>query len=75
MPASVIDRAREVLAALEAAARDGASKRSPAPPQLPLLATATPSEVEAALAELDLDALTPLQALTRLYELKAKLKE
>jgi DNA mismatch repair protein MutS len=74
MPAPVIDRAREVLAALEAAARDGPTARSPAP-QLPLLATATPSEVEAALAELDLDALTPLQALTRLYELKAKLRE
>jgi DNA mismatch repair protein MutS len=75
MPAPVIDRAREVLTALEEAARDGPSKRPLAPPQLPLLATATPSEVEAALAELDLDALTPLQALTRLYELKAKLRE
>jgi hypothetical protein len=40
-----------------------------------LLATQTPSEVEAALTDLDLDALTPLQALTRLYELKAKLRE
>jgi DNA mismatch repair protein MutS len=75
MPAPVIDRAREVLSALETAARDGASKRKPVAPQLPLLATQTPSEVETALAELDLDALTPLQALTRLYELKAKLRE
>jgi DNA mismatch repair protein MutS len=74
MPAPVIDRAREVLAALEAAARDGPQRRTSAP-QLPLLAAGTPSEVEAALAELDLDALTPLQALTRLYELKAKLRE
>jgi DNA mismatch repair protein MutS len=75
MPAPVIDRAREVLAALEAAAKDGTSKRRAMAPQLPLLGAQTPSEVEAALAELDLDALTPLQALTRLYELKAKLKE
>jgi DNA mismatch repair protein MutS len=75
MPAPVIDRAREVLAALEAAAKDGTSKRKAVAPQLPLLASQTPSEVEAALAELDLDSLTPLQALTRLYELKAKLKE
>jgi DNA mismatch repair protein MutS len=74
MPAPVVDRAREVLAALEAAAKDGPQRRASAP-QLPLLAAGTPSEVEAALAELDLDALTPLQALTRLYELKAKLRE
>jgi hypothetical protein len=32
------------------------------------------SAVEAALAALDLDGLTPLQALNRLYELKAKLR-
>jgi DNA mismatch repair protein MutS len=75
MPAPVIERAREVLAALEASAKDGASKRRAVAPQLPLLASQAPSEVEAALAELDLDALTPLQALTRLYELKAKLRE
>ncbi len=75
MPAPVIERAREVLAALEAAAKDGATKRRPAAPQLALLASQGPSEVEAALAELDLDALTPLQALTRLYELKARLRE
>ena len=75
MPAPVIERAREVLAALEETAHEGPSKRGAAVPQLPLLATMTPSEVEAALAELDLDALTPLQALTRLYELKAKLRE
>jgi DNA mismatch repair protein MutS len=74
MPAPVIERAREVLAALEAAAKDG-PKHKAAAPQLPLMAAQTPSEVEAALTELDLDALTPLQALTRLYELKAKLRE
>ncbi len=75
MPAPVIERAREVLAALEETAQAGPSKRASAVPQLPLLATAAPSEVETALADLDLDALTPLQALTRLYELKAKLRE
>jgi len=73
MPAPVIERAREVLTALEETAREGAGQRSASVPQLPLLAAPTPSEVEAALAELDLDAMTPLQALTRLYELKAKL--
>jgi hypothetical protein len=34
-----------------------------------------PSAVEAALAEIDPDALTPLQALTKLYELRAKLRK
>jgi DNA mismatch repair protein MutS len=75
MPAPVIERAREVLTALEAAAKDGASRRKAPPPQLPLLGAQAPSEVEAVLAEMDLDALTPLQALNRLYELRAKLRE
>ncbi len=75
MPAPVIERAREVLKTLEDAARNGASKRRAAPvPQLSLLDTPAPSEVEAELAQIDPDSLTPLQALTRLYELKAKLR-
>jgi DNA mismatch repair protein MutS len=74
MPAPVVGRAREVLASLEAAARNGASarKRAEAPQaQLPL-AAAAPSGVEEDLAAIDVDGLTPLQALTKLYELKAK---
>jgi hypothetical protein len=39
-----------------------------------LLGAPVASAVEAALAALDLDGLTPLQALNRLYELKAKLR-
>ncbi|HLF72013.1 MAG TPA: DNA mismatch repair protein MutS, partial [Dehalococcoidia bacterium] len=75
MPAPVVERAREVLRTLEETGRGGSARRaSAAVPQLPLLADATPSEVEAALASLDLDALTPLQALTKLYELRAKLQ-
>ncbi|MBI3953067.1 MAG: DNA mismatch repair protein MutS [Chloroflexi bacterium] len=82
LPRPVIRRAQEALAELEgAAARDGqaaqrasARGRRAAPPaaQLPLLAE--PSPVEQALAQLDLDGLTPLEALTVLYELKGKLK-
>jgi DNA mismatch repair protein MutS len=76
MPAPVIDRAREVLRTLEEAGRNGAApSKRPAfsVPQLPLLgAEGSRSEVETELARLDLDALTPLQALTKLYELKAK---
>jgi DNA mismatch repair protein MutS len=77
MPAPVIARAREVLTTLEDAARNGATsakRRSEPAPQLPLLGV-TSSAVEEELRALDLDGLTPLQALTRLYELRAKLDD
>ena len=65
MPAGVITRAREVLASLEESGRNGngaSSRRRALPqPQLPLVVASSPVEDE--LAELDLDALTPLQAL------------
>jgi DNA mismatch repair protein MutS len=72
MPRTVIERAREVLATLEETRTAG--KRRPEPvPQLPLLMTTTePSEIEAELASMDVDALTPREALQRLYELQAK---
>jgi DNA mismatch repair protein MutS len=73
MPGAVIQRAREVLASLEETARKTAPRRRDEAPQLPLLAS-LPSDIEVELAALDVDGLTPLQALTRLYELKAKLK-
>jgi DNA mismatch repair protein MutS len=79
MPAPVIERAREVLKTLEDASKDGAAARRRAEPtsQLSFLdvPSLAPSEVEAALAEIDPDALTPLQALTKLYELRAKLRK
>jgi DNA mismatch repair protein MutS len=74
MPAPVIGRAREVLAMLEETARNGATpsrKRPAAGPQLQLPGAA-PSAVEEELASLDLDGLTPLQALTKLYDLRRK---
>ena len=49
-------------------------RRGEKAPQLSLLAPAAESEVDAELAALDVDGLTPLQALTKLYELKAKLE-
>ncbi len=75
MPAPVIARAREVLAALEDGARQtkrGAKGVSP-PPQLPLMAETSALRQE--LAALEPDAMTPLEALSKLYELKAKAKE
>jgi DNA mismatch repair protein MutS len=74
MPRPVIERAREVLATLEEARTNGKRAAVPAP-QLPLLMPAPQrSEVEAELASLDIDALTPREAQQRLYELQAKLK-
>ncbi len=75
MPAAVVERAREVLATLESASKPGTtpSRRREEAPQLPLLAMTAPSEIEAALAALDPDSLTPREALLKLYELKARL--
>jgi DNA mismatch repair protein MutS len=71
MPAAVVQRAREVLSGLEGAARAGPRKAATSPqPALPL--APEPSAVESELAALELDGLTPLQALTKLYELKAR---
>jgi DNA mismatch repair protein MutS len=76
MPSPVVLRARELLEALEGAGRDGSRPASRMQPvqQLQLLTESPHSEVELELAELDLDGLTPLQAITHLYELKAKLR-
>ena len=79
MPSPVIERAREILKTLEDASKDSASARGrnvgPTPQLSFLDVQPFPSAVEAALAEVDPDALTPLQALTKLYELRAKLRK
>jgi DNA mismatch repair protein MutS len=71
VPKSAIDRARAILARLEA----GKSARlTPESEALPLFAEALePSAVEEALARLNLDVLTPKQAQDALYALKALL--
>jgi DNA mismatch repair protein MutS len=81
IPHSVIDRAREILDTLERKERDVVEetrRRGPAPPtrQLGLFGTPASASEQAvieALRELDLNALTPLEALNRLYELKQRL--
>ncbi len=73
MPAGVVQRAREVLQGLEAV-RDGRTAKHSREPAAQMSLLAGPSEVESALGALDLDGLTPLQALTKLYELRAKVR-
>jgi len=76
LPRSVIHRAEEVLAELEDGRGQKAKVKGPRrtePAQLPLLGPASPLLDE--LAELDVDSMTPLEALNKLYELKQKAKE
>ena len=75
LPKGVVRRAREVLAALE---RNGARVRARAQPaidELPLFAPPARSPLIEELASLDLDSMTPLEALTRLYELRRKARQ
>lgn len=79
LPAAVVDRAREILDALEAGARDGAARPAALIDDLPLFRTAPPppaappreSAVEARLSDIDPDRLTPREALDLVYELAA----
>ena len=80
LPKSVVHRAREVLAELEADSRNQIkghkeSRRSKKvlTQQLPLLGQKSPLSEE--LGKLDINSLTPLEAITKLYELQKKAKE
>ncbi|HLZ72907.1 MAG TPA: DNA mismatch repair protein MutS [Dehalococcoidia bacterium] len=73
LPRAVVQRAEAILAELEApraaAGRNGrAAQRAPTGVQLSLLAQPSPLVEE--LRALDIDALTPLDAIRRLYELR-----
>jgi DNA mismatch repair protein MutS len=77
LPEVVVQRSREVLRSLEEdrpapAAMPEAARRSPGKSlQLDLFGGAKPSEVERILAEIDLDRVTPIEALSLLGRLKA----
>jgi len=78
LPRSVVRRAGEVLAELEGERRQRVRPRSKKgrgvqPQQLPLFSPSSPIVEE--LSELDIDSMTPLEALTKLYELRRKAKE
>ena len=79
LPEAVIERAKVVLEALEKGEREGGSSRQAWVDDLPLfravpVAAARPvkgSALEAKMAEVLPDALTPLEALQLVYDLKA----
>jgi DNA mismatch repair protein MutS len=79
LPKPVIHRAEEILQELEREARaPGASSATlrddtPRVRQLPLFATSSPILDD--LRRLELDAMTPLEAIGKLYELQKKAKE
>ena len=73
MPRAVIRRASALLAELEAEGRAGLKVTTPAPPTVPAPAApapALPHPVLAHLRALPINELTPIEALTRLYELQ-----
>jgi len=82
LPKSVIHRASEVLAELEGDSHRTLAEtpqkaqsrhKEPPPQQIPLFGQKSPllEEIE----RLDIDSMTPLEALTKLYELQQKAKE
>jgi len=75
LPKSVVHRAREVLEELEGDRRTAAPqrRRKEIAQQLPLLGRKSPLMEE--LEKLDIDSLTPLEAITKLYELQKKARE
>ena len=74
MPRPVISRAQEILKGLENGDGRGSRLRKAAAstPQLPLFTAS--SEVVDALAKLDVASLTPLEAITKLFELQERAK-
>ncbi len=75
LPKSVIRRAQEILQELESEQEKhrGKGKKAIIEPQsLQLSIFNEPSEVEEAIKALDIDAMSPIEALNKLYELKQK---
>jgi DNA mismatch repair protein MutS len=73
LPKSVIHRAGEILVELEKehAGKDGSGKQQSSPSQQ-LSIFGQSSEVEEELKKLDIDSMTPIEAINKLYELKKR---
>ena len=78
LPGGVINRAWEVLQELENGATPGSGsrhRRSKAPPQGQLRLIGAAPDVLQELLSLDVSAMTPLQAINKLYELQASARD
>jgi DNA mismatch repair protein MutS len=73
LPKSVVVRAEEVLAELESQASKKSKVSGRKAQQLPLLPK--DSLLTGEIAKLDVDSLSPLEAITKLYELKQMAQE
>ncbi len=75
LPRAIVRRADEVLATMENDRQRNGSRqdRNASQQQLPLLPQ--PSPVVDELSKIDIDSMTPLEALNKLYELKQKAKQ
>ncbi|HEY7801039.1 MAG TPA: DNA mismatch repair protein MutS [Dehalococcoidia bacterium] len=76
LPRAVVHRAREVLAELERGGNGNGRKPIAAvAPQMALFAAPQQDPLRAELAALDIDGMSPLDALTRLYELREQARD
>jgi len=75
LPKAVVQRAREVLLELESGDRHGGRAATPADQLSLFAATAPDGGLRRELADIDVDAMSPLEALTRLYELRDRARE
>ncbi|MCQ0969238.1 DNA mismatch repair protein MutS (plasmid) [Paracoccus sp. TK19116] len=84
LPASVVDRAREVLDALESGEREGAARPTALIDDLPLFRAAPPapapakakdSALDGRMKDIHPDSLSPREALDLIYELKSLTRE
>ena len=75
LPSPVVQRAWELLASHEQSGAAGPRPARAGAQQMPLFSEAAPSRALEALEALDLDGLTPLEALNKLFELKQMANE
>ncbi|MGB4862782.1 MAG: DNA mismatch repair protein MutS [Tepidiformaceae bacterium] len=72
LPAAVVARAEHLLAELEASRSIHPSVSMPVAPALQPALFGGPSPLESTLARLDIDGMTPIEAIQKLYELRAE---
>lgn len=71
LPGAVVTRAEHLLTELEAGRGGAANAAGPAAPTLQPALFGGPSPLEAEVARLDIDGMTPIEAIQKLYELRA----